>query len=139
MFGKDERDSDNGGTRPRDAMLRGREDERRVRAWIGASVVIEGDVTSSEDLTIAGRVEGDVAVRQNTLVISPEARIHGDIVARDVAVHGRVRGTITADGTVGVGRTGTVEGDVTTARMKIDEGASLKGKVEITGSPSRTS
>ena len=55
MFGKDARDVAAGAAR-REERLGGQ--ERRVAAWIGASIVIEGNLTSSEDTTIAGRVEG---------------------------------------------------------------------------------
>ena len=57
--------------------------DRRITAWIGTSVVVRGHVTSSEDTTIAGRVEGDIEVRDNVLVIAPGAHVEGNIVARD--------------------------------------------------------
>lgn len=105
--------------------------ERRVAAWIGRSVVIKGDLTSSEDLTIAGRIEGDIAVPDHSVIIAPDATILGNVVARFVAVHGEVRGTITAVGRVEVGETGSVDGDIVTPRMAIAEGATLQGRVGI--------
>ena len=105
------------------------QEERRVAAWIGASLVINGDLTSSEDMTIAGRVEGDVAVREHDLIIAPGASIRGNIVARSVAVHGEVRGTIAANRKVEVGATGSVEGDITAPRMAVAEGAVLHGRI----------
>src|SRR5690606_24619971 len=86
MFGKDARDVAAGGAPRREERIGGGP-ERRVAAWIGASIVIEGNLTSSEDTTIAGRVEGDVVVREHNLVVAPGGRIHGDIIARAVAVH----------------------------------------------------
>jgi cytoskeletal protein CcmA (bactofilin family) len=106
-------------------------EERRVAAWIGASLVIEGDLTSSEDITIAGRVEGNVAVRQHSLVIAPQGTIHGNIVARDVAVHGEVTGSITAEGKLEIGETGTVNGAIATGRLVVAEGAVLEGRVGV--------
>lgn len=111
----------------------GRE-ERRVAAWIGPSIVITGSLKSSEDMTIAGRVEGDVAVPKNTVTIAPRARIDGNIVARSVQVHGELRGDITADRSVEVGETGSVVGKVITPRMSVSEGAVLNGPIEITRS-----
>jgi cytoskeletal protein CcmA (bactofilin family) len=131
MIGSDERDSDDGG-QPRRIEIGGKvREERRVAAWIGSSIVIRGDLTSSEDLTIAGTVEGDVAVPKHTLVIAPSARVRGDIVARAVAVHGKVSGSVTADGKVEVGETGSVDGDISTPRMVVAEGAVLRGRVGI--------
>lgn len=137
MFGKDARDSDDSRQPRRDRLIGGHvPDERRVAAWIGASIVIKGDLNSSEDMTIAGQVQGDVAVREHTLVIAPQARIRGNIVARAVAIHGDVKGTITAERKIEVGETGSVDGDISTPRMVVAEGAVLHGRTRI-GSPSR--
>lgn len=107
------------------------QEERRERAWIGGSIVINGDLTSSEDMTLAGRVEGNVAVRQHAVVIAPGARVKGDIVAAAVVVHGEVVGTITASRRVEVGETGSVDGDITTPRMTAAEGGVIKGRLKI--------
>jgi cytoskeletal protein CcmA (bactofilin family) len=106
-------------------------DERRVAAWIGKSILIQGDLTSSEDLTIAGQVEGDISVPEHTLIINPQARIQGNIVARFVVVQGNVTGTITAAERVEIGDTGIVDGDIITRRMAIVEGAILRGKIGV--------
>ena len=107
------------------------QEERREKAWIGASIVIKGDLTSSEDTTLAGRVEGDVAVRQHALVIAPRASVEGNIVAAAVVVHGQVSGTITASRRVEVGETGSVDGDITAPRMTAADGAVIKGRLKI--------
>jgi cytoskeletal protein CcmA (bactofilin family) len=110
-------------------------EERRVAAWIGASIVIEGNLTSSEDLTIAGRVEGDVVVREHTVTIAPNGRIDGNIDALTVAVHGQVTGVIAAGGKLEIGETGTVDGDIRTPRLVVAEGAVLKGRVGVAMAP----
>jgi len=106
-------------------------EERRIAAWIGASVEIKGDLTSSEDLTIAGKVEGDVTVRAHAVTIASEARIRGNITARAVTVHGEVIGTITSEGNVVVGETGNIEGDIKAPRMVVMEGAAMHGRVQM--------
>lgn len=132
MFRKDAQASNDGRQPGREEIIRGRRlEERRVAAWIGASIVIKGDLTSSEDLTIAGQVEGDVAVPDHSLVIAHGARIRGKVVARTVAVHGEVRGTITASGKVEVGETGSVDGDIAAPRMSVTEGALLRGRLGV--------
>lgn len=109
------------------------EHERRSAAWISASVVIKGDVTSSEDMTIAGRVEGDVTVKDHALNIDAQAKIKGNVVARAVTVNGEVVGTITSESTVAVGETGSVEGQIKAPRLALTEGATLRGQVQMTG------
>ncbi|NIP79374.1 MAG: hypothetical protein GWM90_09235 [Gemmatimonadetes bacterium] len=131
MIDRDKRDPE-GAAQPRRIEVGGHvREERRVAAWIGASIVIKGDLTSSEDMTIAGRVEGDVAVPKHTLVIAPSARIQGDILAATVAIHGEVMGSVTADRKVEVGETGTVDGKIKTPRMAVAEGAVLRGQIGI--------
>jgi cytoskeletal protein CcmA (bactofilin family) len=106
-------------------------EERRVAAWIGASILIEGNVTSSESMTVAGRVEGDITVREHALVIAAGGTVRGNIVARDVVVHGEALGSITAAGRVEVAATGFVHGDIIAPRMVLAEGATLHGRIGI--------
>lgn len=107
------------------------ETERRVAAWIGASIVIEGQVTSSEDITIAGRVKGDVEASDYVVIITDGAHIDGRVVALDVVVHGRVDGNIEAKRRVEIGATGFLAGDVVAPRMTVSEGATLNGRLRI--------
>lgn len=105
-------------------------DERRVVAWVGKSVVFKGTLTSSEDMTIDGRVEGSIEIRDNTLTVGPDADIQADIVARSVTIFGAVSGKITATDKVEICDGGSVEGNIKTARLAMAEGAWLKGRVD---------
>src|SRR5438046_1828061 len=87
-------------------------EERRV-AWVGKSVIFRGDLISLEEMTIDGRVEGTIEVRDHRLTIGPDALIRADIVAKTVTVLGTVTGTITASETVDIGQSGSVEGNIT--------------------------
>ena len=111
-------------------------EERRVAAWIGASILIEGNVTSSESMTVAGRVDGDITVREHALVIAAGGSVRGNIMGRDVVVHGEVLGTITAEGRVEVAPTGAVHGDIVAPRMTFMEGATLHGRLGIAATSS---
>lgn len=112
-------------------------EERRVAAWIGKSVVIDGNVVSSEDLTVAGRINGDVTAADNVLVVAAGARIRGSVSARAVVVQGDVRGSVTGEQRVEVGETGVVHGDIRAPRMVVAEGAAMDGRVAI-GAPMRS-
>lgn len=124
-----------GDARSSGGVLRSPREERRVAAWIGVAVVVEGNLTSSEDMTVAGQVEGDVTVREHTLVVGPRATIRGNVLAQSVAVHGTVIGAITATQRLEVGETARVDGDLRAPRMTVAEGARLNSRVEVT-SPS---
>jgi cytoskeletal protein CcmA (bactofilin family) len=108
------------------------ETERRVIAWVGKSVIFKGDLISSEDMSIDGRVEGSIDVRDHTLTIGPDANIHASIVAKAVIVLGTIVGSITARERVALGEAAVVEGDVVTPRLGMVDGAVLRGRVETT-------
>ena len=97
-------------------------------ALVGKSVVFKGDLTSSEDMTIDGRVEGSIQLRDHALIVGPDADIRASIVARTRdGVHGAVTGTITARDNVDIRATGSVEGDIYAPRLAIADGAMLLG------------
>ena len=105
-------------------------DERRVVAWVGKSVIFKGDLISSEDMTIDGRVEGTIELRNHSLTIGPDAHIRATIVAKTVTVFGAVTGMITASDKVDVRETGSVEGNITSPRLAMADGALLRGRVD---------
>jgi cytoskeletal protein CcmA (bactofilin family) len=106
-------------------------EERRVAAWIGKSVIFKGDLISSEELTIDGRVEGTIEVRGHGLTIGPDADIRADIVAQTLNVLGAVTGSITAKDKVDIAETGSVEGAILSPRLSMAEGAVVRGQVDV--------
>lgn len=113
-------------------------EERRVVAWVGKSVVFRGDLISSEDMTIDGRIEGSIEVRNHHLTIGPNASIEADVAARLVTVFGKVSGTLTAEERVEIRHGATVEADLTCQTLAIQEGAYFCGKVAMTGRQTKT-
>src|SRR5262252_8910985 len=85
------------------------EEERRLVAWVGKSVLFRGDLISLEDMTIDGRVEGTIELRDHTLTIGPDATIQADIIAKSVSILGKVIGSISASETIYIAETGSVE------------------------------
>jgi cytoskeletal protein CcmA (bactofilin family) len=108
-------------------------DDRRVVAWVGKSVVFRGDLISSEDMTIDGRVEGSIEVRSHHLTIGPNAIIEADVAARLVTVFGKVAGSLMAEERVEIRQGAHVEADLTCQTLSIQEGAYFTGKVSMTG------
>ena len=113
-------------------------EERRVVAWVGKSVVFRGDLISSEDMTIDGRVEGSIEVRNHHLTIGPNASIEADIAARLVTVFGKVSGSLAAEERVEIRQGATVEADITCQTLAIQEGAFFCGKVAMSGRQAKT-
>jgi cytoskeletal protein CcmA (bactofilin family) len=105
-------------------------EERRVVAWVGKSVRFQGTLTSSEDMTIDGHVEGTIDIQENALTIGPDAHIAADIVASTVTIHGTVTGNVRAKGKVDIRSTGRVEGNLFTPRLVMADGAVVRGRVD---------
>ena len=98
---------------------------------IGKSVQIKGELTGSEDLYLDGSIEGTVDLRDHSLIIGPNGKIKAAITARDLVVHGRVEGNVTATGRVDLRKSCTLIGDVSTQRIVIEDGAFFKGAIDI--------
>ena len=98
---------------------------------IGPSVVVVGELSAKEDLTICGRVEGTIELTDNVLVIGPHAQIQADVLATVVNVEGTVHGDIAAIETITLQETARVDGALTARRVGIVEGASFRGKIEM--------
>jgi cytoskeletal protein CcmA (bactofilin family) len=104
---------------------------RADMAHIGKSVVIKGQLSGSEDLYLDGEVEGQIELNGNSLTIGPNGRIRANIHAREVVVHGRLDGNIVALERVELKQSSVLNGDVVARRILIEDGAFLKGSVDI--------
>jgi len=100
-------------------------------ATIGKSVVVKGELSGSEDLVVDGEVEGSIALRGQSLTIGPNGRVRANIEARNVILHGRVDGDIHASDRVELRKSASLSGDITTARISIEDGAFFKGTIDI--------
>ena len=98
---------------------------------IGKSVVIKGELTGSEDLTIEGHVEGKIELRQNVLTIGPNGRIKAQVFAKSVVILGEVTGNVTASEKVDLRDNGSVDGDIAAPRVAIAEGAHFRGSIDM--------
>ena len=98
---------------------------------IGMSVIIKGQVNSDEDLTIEGRVEGMIDLRQNVLTIGPNGKIEADLLAKSIVVLGDVTGNVTATERIEIRDNGSVDGDLVSPRVVMTEGAHFRGSVDM--------
>src|SRR6202046_4450376 len=110
-------------------------------ARLGATLHVKGEITGNEDLHIDGTVEGLVHLEDRKLTIAASAKVTADIIAREVAVFGNVKGNLRARDRIEIKKDGSVVGDLTTARIMSEDGAYFKGSIEIdkTGDASSSS
>jgi cytoskeletal protein CcmA (bactofilin family) len=98
---------------------------------IGKSVVIKGELSGSEDLTIEGQVDGKIELRQNVLTIGPNGKIKAQVFAKSVVILGEVTGNVTASEKVDIRDNGSVDGDIAAPRVAIAEGAHFRGSIDM--------
>ena len=98
---------------------------------IGKSVIIKGELSGSEDLTIEGTVEGRIDLKDNVLTIGPNGKIKAEVFAKAVVVLGEVTGNVTASEKVDIRDNGSVDGDIASPRVAIAEGAHFRGSVDM--------
>ena len=96
---------------------------------LGKSVMIKGELSGSEDLTLYGRMEGSVRLPEYTLTIGPDADIQAEISAKTVVIMGGVTGNVVAGERVEIRATGSVTGDIASPRFAIQDGGCMRGKV----------
>ena len=113
-----------------DSLAEGRLVDRQV-VNIGKSVVIKGELSGSEDLTLEGQVDGKIELKQHVLTIGPHGRVRAQIFAKAVVVLGEVVGNIKAVEKVAIGDTGSVEGDIDAPKVAIAEGARFRGGIDM--------
>jgi cytoskeletal protein CcmA (bactofilin family) len=101
------------------------------QAQIGKSLQLKGEITGSEDLLIDGEVEGTVELKDNNLTIGPNGNVHADVQAKSITILGRLQGNVRAGDRVEIRKTGSLEGDLATARIIIEDGAVFRGSIDI--------
>jgi cytoskeletal protein CcmA (bactofilin family) len=111
----------------------------RGTARLGASLHVKGEISGNEDLVIDGSVEGLVQLDERKLTIGATAKVTADIIAREVVVYGTVKGNLRAKDRIEIKKDGSVNGDLTTARIMIEDGAYFKGSIEIDRSEQKDS
>ncbi len=103
----------------------------RSPAWLGPSLRLKGEISGDEDLHIDGEVEGPVSLGGHRLTVGRTGKATGEMVAREVVVYGKVDGDLRARDRIEIKKDGSVVGDLTTARIVIEDGAYFKGSIEI--------
>jgi cytoskeletal protein CcmA (bactofilin family) len=104
---------------------------REEPASIGKSIVINGELSGSEDLTIEGRVDGKIELRDHVLTIGSNGRITAQIAAKSIIVLGHVTGNLTATDKVDLRESGSVEGDIVAPRVAIADGSHFRGSIDM--------
>ena len=98
---------------------------------ISAGLRIRGEFTGHSDLLIDGEVQGNIRLPKSKVTVGPHGSVQADIEAREIAIEGKIRGNLNASESVRLGPKSDVQGSMLTPRVAIEDGARLRGKVEM--------
>jgi len=103
---------------------------------IGKSVTIKGEIQGSEPLVIEGTVEGKVQI-DTSVMIRDSGLVKADLDAGNLNIAGGVIGNISVKEKVEIVNGGYVVGDIRAPRVVINDGASVKGHIEMEVDPEK--
>ncbi len=104
---------------------------------IGLTLVVKGEVFSDDDVLIDGKIEGKIVVKKR-VTIGKNAYIQAEIEARDVIIHGQVRGDVKAGQLVEIIAAGSLHGNITAPKVIIADGAIFEGNVDMRSREEKT-
>ena len=101
------------------------------RATIGSSVRVKGDLSGEEHLLIQGRVEGQITLDGNDLIVGSRGHVKADIYAKVISVEGEVCGNLFGEEKIVIRKTGNVKGNLVAPRVSLEDGATFKGSIDM--------
>jgi len=101
------------------------------QATIGKGLLVKGEITGTESLFVDGKVEGSINLPGNRVTVGRNGSVTASISAREIVILGKVRGNVAASDRVDIRAEGALTGDVTAARISIEDGAFFKGGIDI--------
>ena len=106
-------------------------------SFISETCQIEGNITGSSELNVAGLIDGDII--SSELKILDTALIKGNVKAAVIEIDGQVNGGIEANN-VYLGRNAVIRGDISFFEtLKTEEGADVDGYIKKSRMPSKSS
>lgn len=112
-------------------MALGGNDSRSENSHLGKTIHFNGTITGSEDVSIDGEVEGTIELGAHVVTVGPHGNVAANVQARELIVHGKLKGNAQARDRIEVSRTGSVRGDLAMARISIEDGAFIQGRIDI--------
>lgn len=97
---------------------------------LGKSIFVKGELRTSEDITIEGRVEGRIFCEDCAIVFAPTSEVAAEVLGRDITVYGRFSGQFIATDIVDIRAAADVQAQVISKRFMLDGDATFSGRVE---------
>lgn len=97
---------------------------------ISKETSIEGNVETSGNLRIEGKILGDIRA-QSKVVLGASANVEGKIFAQTADIEGTVKGTVQVEGLLTLKSSAVIKGDINTGKLVMDAGAQFEGKCKM--------
>ena len=97
---------------------------------IGSSIVVDGEISGEEPLTILGTVKGKVA-SASAVAVEAGATVEADIEGQSVTVSGKLTGNVTARERLELRPDSRMIGNAKAPRIVVADGAVFKGNVDM--------
>ena len=101
---------------------------------IGAGVKVVGDLTSEGDIHIDGTYTGEIEANGD-VTLGINAKVKGNIAARNVSVAGTLKGNIVAEGEAALRDSGHINGDITCISLNVEHGGVFVGRSRMQAAP----
>jgi len=111
-------------------MAKEKETKPMGNTVIGSSIVVDGEISGEEPITILGTVKGKIAISQN-VVVEAGATVEADIEGQTVTVSGKVTGNVTAREKLELRPESKMVGNAKAPRIVVADGATFKGNVDM--------
>ncbi len=113
-----------------DGAANGKNGKQFVRTVLPTGCSVEGKLVCVGPTRLDGSVTGDL-VADDLLVIDTNSEVVANLNVRELVVRGKIKGNVTASTRVTLAESATVEGDIETPSISINDGAQVIGKVEV--------
>lgn len=100
-------------------------------SYLGPGLEIKGEISGNEDLKLDSKVEGRVLIGGFRVTLGPQARVDAEIVAREAVISGELVGNVRASDRIEIKKDASVIGDLKSGKIMVEEGAIVRGTIEI--------
>jgi len=101
------------------------------QSTLGRTLSIKGEISGTEALYVDGKIEGKITMPESRVTVGRNGKVDASIQAKEVVVMGKVTGNIECSDRVDIRSEGSVHGDISTVRISVEDGASLKGGIQV--------
>lgn len=101
-----------------------------TKTTIGASITIDGTITSQDDVVVHGTMNGKLTTSKD-VQIAKDGRVDADVQATTVQIVGALSGGIHATGKAVIEPDGRMIGDIKAPRILIADGARFTGHIDM--------